>query len=61
MTKEGRNFTGELSDLVAEEEIKDGCKVDLNAGENQGPHGRHLRNVRIQRQTGMDESCKEDV
>ena len=52
MTSEGRNFTGELSDLVVEEEMDGGCKLDLNTRENQGTHGRHLRNLRIQRRTG---------
>lgn len=61
MTREGRNFPGKLSDLVAEEEMDDGCKVDLNARENQGTHGRHLRNIGTQRQTGMNESRKEDL
>lgn len=62
MTREGRNFTGELSDLVVEEEMDDGCKVDLNTRENQGTHGRHLGEPKdTKADRGMNASCKEDL
>lgn len=60
MTREGRNFTGELSDLVVEGETDDGCKVDL---EYKGESGNAWQAFEEPKDTkadrGMNEGCKE--
>lgn len=58
MTREGRNFTGELSDLVVEEETDDGCRPEYK-GESGNAWQAFEEPKDTKADRGMNEGCKE--